>query len=687
MKRFKQDGHTIVLEKNIEKPVNKVLEKNDGQTNKKNDTKNDQDYGQSFKSLIKSIVHPVTRGILTSSDPVDSEKWKEFQKYKNEFLERACNDPKLDAELKSQLQRFGRDFNSGLISKEEFDRLIELNKEQAKKADAAHKAYIDSLEKAAKDANDAILKKIKDDAIEGDDLNKYRIIQLLLLCSPLLPIPIAGVIFNALQPFLSGALDIPNFLGSFFSVDGPFGDFAWLTDKIGLDDLTTMTGDLFGGPLSVVQNLVVNPITSPIMTSVGGALAGSPLTVFALVAAFEVATDYNKREIARLTKSANILPDAKKSFDAAYKKLRAPEVERLKKQAGQYSAAEIALRKNLFVAAKAAEWLQAKHKSHPQSCKTLLENLFGDKAKGLLKPDKSGLVENLIENLYKLINEAGFKSLIKLREAEDKPQNANFNKVFFADNDDEKKLAESKTQQKKDIEAATKGIDADKIIKGLEDNFYFFEADKLDIKHQYLPAQGYQLLKEELDKKLADYEKKGYHPICKDATPTQMVDRMMLLEILSETHLEFLLNASRDPNFDFDKFFQDHNIIDYDKSMLEINNNKEIRSKQLIVDKYYLDNPGENKDEFLGDVGWIKKIEAKYSDKREENLKLVSKAVDTHYQQEFNRAKHKPDTPNTPNTPDTTNTTNTPDTTNTPNTTVKNVSAQPLQEKDKNIVL
>ena len=577
MKQFQQNGETIVLENNIEKTVKTVLQKNDDKTGKKNDIKNDQDYGQSFKSLIKSIVHPVTRGILTSSDPVDSEKWKEFQKYKNEFLERACNDPKLDAELKSQLQRFGRDFNSGLISKEEFDRLIELNKEQAKKADAAHKAYIDSLEKAAKDANDAILKKIKDDAIEGDDLNKYRIIQLLLLCSPLLPIPIAGVIFNALQPFLSGALDIPNFLGSFFSVDGPFGDFAWLTDKIGLDDLTTMTGDLFGGPLSVVQNLVVNPITSPIMTSVGGALAGSPLTVFALVAAFEVATDYNKREIARLTKSANILPDAKKSFDAAYEKLRAPEVERLKKQAGQYSAAEIALRKNLFVAAKAAEWLQAKHKSHPKSCKTLLENLFGDKAKGLLKPDKSGLVENLIENLYKLINEAGFKSLLQLRQAGEALNDNTVDKVFsldekieeleklkasytsktakqegqkaikitdifeedgkkpqknfvngdgslkfdggfvevmidnkaqyfkVTDSDTEKtktlddlfqinsipkKLAELKTEQKQYAEAATKGIDADKIIKGLEDNFYFFEADKLDIKHQEVDLES-----------------------------------------------------------------------------------------------------------------------------------------------------------------------------------------------------
>ena len=77
-----------------------------------------------------------------------------------------------------------------------------------------------------------------------------------------------------------------------------------------------------------------------------------------------------------MEKAVSIFPDAANGFEKAYEKLRNEQLGNLEKQSEKFVDSEIELRKELYSAAKAADWLRSKYKVHPKSCEILLQNLF-----------------------------------------------------------------------------------------------------------------------------------------------------------------------------------------------------------------------------------------------------------------------------------------------------------------------
>lgn len=632
------------------------------------------------KSGVRGLTHPLTRGILTTSNATHSAKWEKFVNFRNKLLSDSKNDPKFN-QVMGQLQRLQNDENKGLINEAEFSQLFDFANKQQNAATEEHKQYLEKLKVAAETANKAILKKIKEDVTEGDKLNKYRIIQLLLICSPFLPIPIAGVLLNAFQPFLSGALDIPNFLSSFFSVDGPFGNLAWLTDKIGLDDLTQMVGNLFGGPIDVVQTLIQNPITTPIFTSLGGGFAASPLSGFALAALFDVATGYSNREMDRMEKAVSIFPDAANGFEKAYEKLRNEQLGNLEKQSEKFVDSEIELRKELYSAAKAADWLRSKYKVHPKSCEILLQNLFGNKADTLIKSLKNR--GDVMGKIYELKSEEGFKSLLKLRGADEKKAD----KVFGFEGElskvakGTKEEADLIAKQQQVLNSAVKDVKYEDIKKDLDGDFYFSEAEKFGINHKYIPALGGQLLKKELVKKLAEdiasdqyfvygkevreaIDKQNINPnetdkekgvriarLAESLLTPKLVDQMIIIGAVNDQYGEEiydeLLNESENPNFNCAAFLTGKGIDQQDM----LDNYKPFITTQLVVKADYLSkNPDKTQEDaeiYVQDLvkdpdalnATLKAIEEASKEIKEKEIKLLSELIKQRYQGQFNQYK------------------------------------------------
>jgi len=372
------------------------------------------------QSAVEEVLHQATAGIITSTNPTYSDKWKEFGNFRNEWLNHEVNDPSRQ-NFSEQLKRFEGENKGSFLSQEQFNELWNWHGKQKENATEKHKEYLEKLEKAVKEANNGILKKIGDDTQSSDDLNKYRIIQLLLLLSPILPIPFVGVILNAFGPLLSGALDIPDFLGSFFSVDGPFGDMAWLTDKMEIDKAVEWVGHLLDGPLSIAHDLAFNDITSPIYETLGAGLEGSPLSGLVLSALFEACTGSISQDIDRYEKAKKIVPDAEKAFEVQYKNLRSDELKRLDGQDEKYIEEELDFRKDIFMTKTVSDWLGKKFKSSPESCKALLENLFKDEE--LNSVDGKKIIDeaqygggDLTGKFYKLKDTEGFKTMLKLMQ-------------------------------------------------------------------------------------------------------------------------------------------------------------------------------------------------------------------------------------------------------------------------------
>lgn len=464
---------------------------------------------KSSLGLLKSFAnHVLTRGTLTDSKATDNPIWHELREYENQVLGSLINNPNLPTDIQQRLKQRLESLSNQCLSKADFDILTDFIKGEIKAEDEERRKYLEMLANVTKDVNEKALKAIGDDTKESDELHKYRLIQMLLICAPFFPIPIVGLILEAFQPFLSGAMNFPQFLSNIFSMDGPFGKLAFFTDKMELDKLVNVTigeDGFLGGPMGLLNTIVQNPITTPIMGSVGTGMAGSPLTGLAFAAFFGGYSGYLKREFGttaheakssdgktthykigesegRREKAGQILSNAKKEFSSKYDKLISDELGRQKnansnEKQRDFISRELEVKKDIFTAREAVEWLQIQD---PDVIKSIIcssteieeKAKVEEKVKSIL--DQLGQEEptDLIMEFYKDKNNKLFKTALALRE--EGAQSQKYKDIFDPTTDDKKRATM--------VENLVKDAKYDNIKAGLEKQFLFSEAGKNGIK-------------------------------------------------------------------------------------------------------------------------------------------------------------------------------------------------------------
>lgn len=213
-----------------------------------------------------------------------------------------------------------------LINEGELDKLIGSIDDELKSREGEKKKTLDSVDEAMKAADSGILAENQKLVDREDDIWKYRILQMILLISPLSPMAFLGMIsplaplLHQIGSFLLGNTNFASFISSIFTpnVTGPFG---FITDQLGLDDAAHWLLD--NDPLSVVSDVVGLVVQNPIVTTASSLFAqtgiltgGSPLLLFAPGA-------YMLMCSGKTTEAMNLYDDRKKFEQAGEKKLSA----------------------------------------------------------------------------------------------------------------------------------------------------------------------------------------------------------------------------------------------------------------------------------------------------------------------------------------------------------------------------
>jgi len=388
----------------------------------------DRFFSNTGKSLVasgQSLLHHT--GLWRDSSRTDDPRWREFAERRNVMLDNIRNHPDLASSIEFRKEFLKQSFDSGLITAAEFNSLSVAIDEQTKNADAKHKEYLKKLQDIVESADKDLLGKIDKDLVVRDDLYKYKILHFLILSSVVFPVPLVGVLFEALEPFLGGDLDLSEFLSSFFSVDGPFGDLAWLTDKMEFDKgMEWLTGDVLGGPFELMDSIldIGKEFAAPAAQGVGA----SPFQNLLLSVALEAYSGSIQKSADNSVKQANILPDANEALkEKIYKEYEKRDKE-IRVANREYLKSEFDLREDVSKVSKIGDWIQEKYNQSPKSCKLFLENSLKDKerVKTILKNLESGKKssdsnEALILDLLSNQNEDLFKQVLMLRSAEKTP--------------------------------------------------------------------------------------------------------------------------------------------------------------------------------------------------------------------------------------------------------------------------
>ncbi len=415
-------------------------------------------------TVQKAILH--TTGISRESSPMKDPRWREFVDIRNKMMGGAENSPDLTSEhvdfRRSYLQSL---FNAGLIGREEFDALSKELDNQKGKFTKENKKRLEALNKMAEDVDRSLLDKLGKNLDAKDELYQAQLLQFLILSSVVFPIPVFGLIFDFLEPFLGGDLNLSEFLTSFFSVDGPFGKFAWVFDKMELDKAVSwITGDILGGPFDIVNGLLQNGITTPIASSVGNGVAGSPLSGLILLGLAEATTSVIEKTANNNVAGKNILSDAVKSLEKGFLDQYRGTIEKNKLFEETSLKSEFDIKRRIFLADDAAKWLKEQHDKYPKSCEAFIKNILGDKAVPILKilngADKDAILTNLVKHFYETefktekdkdgkdteIEGELFKKIAMLKKVEETPEGAKKVAEIFWSNFNYERLEKLKTE-------------------------------------------------------------------------------------------------------------------------------------------------------------------------------------------------------------------------------------------------
>jgi len=385
----------------------------------------DRFFSNTGKSLVasgQSLLHHT--GLWRDSSRTDDPRWREFAERRNVMLDNIRNHPDLASSIEFRKEFLKQSFDSGLITAAEFNSLSVAIDEQTKNADAKHKEYLKKLQDIVESADKDLLGKIDKDLVVRDDLYKYKILHFLILSSVVFPVPLVGVLFEALEPFLGGDLDLSEFLSSFFSVDGPFGDLAWLTDKMEFDKgMEWLTGDVLGGPFELMDSIldIGKEFAAPAAQGVGA----SPFQNLLLSVALEAYSGSIQKSADNSVKQANMLPNANKALQEKIEKEYEKRDKEIRVANREYLKSEFDLKEDVSKVSKIGDWIQEKYNQSPKSCKLFLENALKNKerAKAILENLENGKKssdsnEALILDLLFNQNEDLFKQVLMLRSAE-----------------------------------------------------------------------------------------------------------------------------------------------------------------------------------------------------------------------------------------------------------------------------
>lgn len=330
-----------------------------------------------FNAMVgraRYFTHPLLKGVLTSTNVTKTSDWKDISDYRNKLIAKVYNTSDYNP-IRGQLEKLLDDKDRGLLNDADFEVLFKFAKEKVDKADEAQKKYLEALETVVRDTNKKILNKIAENEAKGDDLNKLRLLQAFLIMSPFMPIQIAPDIISAFIPFFEG-MEFADFASSMFSVDGPFGQFAIITDSLGIDDAVNGLLHLFDSLWSLPETILQSTPITELFNSLS-LFSNNPMSGVMLAFIVEAYSNFTTREIEYRTAKGKIKADAKKGLEKEISKVTRENLKAVKETEEEFLKEEKEVRAQIYTSANIHDWFARRYSSHPGPTTEILEQLLG----------------------------------------------------------------------------------------------------------------------------------------------------------------------------------------------------------------------------------------------------------------------------------------------------------------------
>ncbi|MFT6332427.1 MAG: hypothetical protein ACJAW3_000762 [Lentimonas sp.] len=371
-----------------------------------------------FGNLVKSIIPD-----LNANTVAGSSKWQEFQAARKNTMLRIVEN--LESNTPSQQLSDSLDNevkNSGLIggALKEKEREIANKKLSLKLDERIKKDKKDiedaksQIEKTFQDVAEKAKGQIQGDIDEKDEIRKYQILQAAMIGCSLMGVPPLGVIVDIAGPFFEGGATLANYLGSFFSTDGFFGEFAAVTDAFEIDALTTGIVNLFNGPAEILTAITQNEATAGAF-QILAPLMQSPLSGVMAAALVEVFSHPTERSLDNGKKNENLVSDL-------IKNLKQQALKATDKTKDQFNDAIKDLEKGLtkikvdnILCSDLSDWL-VKNKDKDGLKEFLQKNFGGKEGETLFNAIEGGYLK---DHVLPLRENKNFGNLLKLSQIED----------------------------------------------------------------------------------------------------------------------------------------------------------------------------------------------------------------------------------------------------------------------------
>lgn len=232
------------------------------------------------------------RGFISKSRAEEDGRWRKLvdmrQDLTSQIMMKLGPDAKNGAawlralqEVQKRLNHSGAYTDEGILGQAQFDALADMVAKTITTEEAANKEAAEKIMQEIKTMNEEMFKGTKEIVNDEDNMRKYRLLQVLLLCSPFsAALAFMNPLSTLLGPMFDASLSFGQGVGSILTspVWGPLGDFM---EVIHADEALSYLAD----NLPIVSDVgeVFDYITdSEIMQNLGGAVLpgviGSPIT-------------------------------------------------------------------------------------------------------------------------------------------------------------------------------------------------------------------------------------------------------------------------------------------------------------------------------------------------------------------------------------------------------------------------
>ena len=444
----------------------------------------------------RELQKPVSEYFKGVRGEIDAKKGKVGQVFRKDLTAKiGLYYPGISSEVRNKLDGVIGNQESGEVGEKKFNLLwaaiVKQIEEDQKKREEFEKSLRDAIEKSETN----ILEKISKNTLEQDEINKYQILVFFALISPFIPIPLFHPFAGFLNSFLTSG-GVGNFLPSIFSTSGPLGGLASITDAMGLDDVMRAICNVLGAPLSIVDSVVLNPITTPIAGAVVNAVDGNSIIFPAVLALFAnhlggggkglLDRTFDLSDAKSKTEADAI--DAKKALAKNFEQEKSKEIKDTKKR-GEESIKKISEEeRKIDIIKEVSEWLKTKYDSRSAACEMVIKSLFkemdGDKkdsfAEELIKTLQNKSInraDQLLGQFHPKAEEDGFKKLLQLKASG--RDNEVFNLLYLKEIKIDQDIADRELDHSDLLESMRKGIDVTKELGKLKTDVPKIDYDAL----------------------------------------------------------------------------------------------------------------------------------------------------------------------------------------------------------------